>query len=199
MLLRILKSNSLLSSLLIPVIGLVFWWHNLQSPMPLDLSRANGAMPLYYLACHFIGNSNFWQVFLAFLLVVLNSFFLSQLGSAYIFLNKRSYIPGIVYLITVSALDTLHSFLPVHLATSFILISIYFIFDTFHRKIAISHTFNASFFLAIGSLIYLPVIALFPLIWISIFVLQKDDNWRLLAIPVLGFGIPWLFRGSIHF
>jgi Family of unknown function (DUF6427) len=199
MLLRILKSNSLISSLLIPVIALLFWLHNLQSPAPLDLSRANGGMPLYYLACHFLSNSNFWQVFLAFVLVVLNSLFLSQLGSTYIFLNKRSYLPGIVYLITVSSLVSLQAFLPVHLATSFVLIAIYFIFDTFHRKVAITHTFNASFFLAIGSLIYLPVIALFPLVWISIFVLQKDDNWRLLAVPVLGFGAPWLFMGVYSF
>ncbi len=193
MLLRILKSNTLFSPLLIPFIGILFWIHSLRSPVKLDLSLANGGMPLYYLIIHSIKNQDFWQVFMAFLLVILNSFFIAQLGSAFIFLKRRSYLPGIIYLITVSSFGVLHSFLPVHLATLFVLISIYFIFDTYHKKVEITYTFNASFFLAIASLFYLPVVVLFPLVWISIFVLQKDDNWRLLAVPILGFGVPWLF------
>ena len=193
MLLRILKSNTLLSALLIPVIGFFFWMHSLSAPVILDISLANGGMPLYYLAYHSFKDQNFWQVFFAFCLVVFNSFFIAQLGSSFLFLRKRSYLPGIIYLITVSAFQVLHALLPVHLATLFVLISIYFIFDTFHRKVEITYTFNAAFFLAIASLFYIPVVVLFPLVWISIFVLQKDDNWRLFAVPILGFGVPWLF------
>ena len=193
MLLRILKSNTLLSALLIPVIGFFFWMHSFRSPNIIDLSLANGAMPLYYLAYQTFKDQNFWQVFMAFCLVIFNSYFIAQLGSSFLFLRKRSYLPGIIYLITISAFKVLHALLPVHLATLFVLISIYFIFDTFHKRVEITYTFNASFFLAIASLFYFPVVVLFPLVWISIFVLQKDDNWRLLAVPILGFGVPWLF------
>ena len=193
MLLRILKSNTLFSALLIPLIGLLFWMHSFHSPGVLDLKLVNGAMPLYYLIYPIVKEQNFWQVIFAFCVVIFNSFFIAQMGSAFLFLKKRSYLPGIIYLITVSALQVMHALLPVHLATLFVLISIYFIFDTFHKKVEITYTFNAAFFLAIGSLFYLPVVVLFPLVWISIFVLQKDDNWRLLAVPVLGFGVPWLF------
>jgi len=193
MLLRILKSNTLFSALLIPLIGLFFWFHSFQHPGVMDFARVNGGMPLYYLVGRYLKDQNFWQVFFAFCLVIFNSFFIAQLGSAFIFLRKRSYLPGIIYLITVSSFQMLHVLLPAHLATLFVLISIYFIFDTYHKKVEITYTFNASFFLAIASLFYLPVIVLFPLVWISIFVLQKDDNWRLLAVPILGFGVPWLF------
>ena len=193
MLLRILKSNTLFSALLIPLIGFLFWIHSFQTATMVDLNLVNGAMPLYYLIFPFFKTQTFWQVFTAFIVVIFNSFFIAQMGSGFLFLKKRSYLPGIIYLITVSSLHELQAFLPVHLATLFVLISIYFIFDTFHKKVEITYTFNASFFLAIGSLFYLPVVVLFPLVWISIFVLQKDDNWRLLAVPVLGFGVPWLF------
>jgi hypothetical protein len=50
-----------------------------------------------------------------------------------------------------------------------------------------------------GALFYLPVITLFPLIWISIFVLQKSDNWRLLVIPLIGIALPWLLLWSFLF
>jgi len=193
MLLRILKSNTLFSALLIPFIGLLFWIHSFQKVTLVDLNLVNGAMPLYYLIYPLFKGQNFWQVFFAFCLVIFNSFFIAQIGSRFLFLKKRSYLSGIIYLITVSSLHVLQALLPVHLATLFVLISINFIFNTFHNKAEITLAFNAAFFLAIGSLFYLPVVLLFPLVWISIFVLQKDDNWRLLTVPILGFGLPWLF------
>ena len=193
MLLRILKSNKLFSILLIPVIGILLWMHSFQSPVSLDIKLANGAMPLYYLVYNLLQGEYFWQVFIAFCLVLINSFFIAQLGSSFLFLKKRSYLPGIIYLITVSSLQELHLLVPVHLATLCVLISIYFIFDTYHKPVEITFTFNASFFLAIASLFYLPALVLVPLVWIAIFVLQKSDNWRLLIVPFLGYGTPWLF------
>ena len=199
MLLRILKSNTLFSILLIPVIGILFWMHSFRSPALLDIKMANGAMPLYYLIYNFIKGWEFWQVLIAFFLVLINSFFVAQLGSMFLFLKKRSYLPGIIYLITVSSLQALHSLLPVHIATLLILLSIYFILDTYHKPVEITFTFNASFLLALASLVYLPSLVLFPLVWIAIFVLQKSENWRLLVVPILGFGAPWLFMWAYFF
>lgn len=199
MLLRILKSNTLFSLLLIPMIGVLFWIPSFRSPVHLDINQANGAMPLYYLVYNLMKEQNLWQVLIAFCLVIVNSFFVAQLSSSFLFLKKRSHLPGIIYLITVSSLNVLHSLLPAHLATLFVLIAIYFILDTYHKPIEITYTFNASFFLAIASLFYLPALILFPLVWIAIFVLQKSDNWRLLVIPILGFGAPWLFMWAFSF
>lgn len=199
MLLRILKSNTLFSSLLIPVTGILFWMHTFQSSGMIDFNQANGAMPLYTLFYHLLKGQGFWQVLFAFLLVLVNSFFIAQLGSSFLFIRNRSYLPGIIYLMTISSIDRLHALLPVHFAALFVLLSIYFILDTYHRPVEVTYTFNASFFLALASLFYLPAIVLFPLVWISIFVLQKNDNWRLLVVPVLGFGMPWLFMWAFSF
>ncbi len=199
MLLRIFKSNTIFSSLLIPLIGFLFWVHSLRTPALLDIKLANGAMPLYYLIFDFLKGQDFWQIFIAFCLVLINSFFVAQLGSSLLFVRKRSYLPGIIYLITVSSLQVLHALVPVHLATLCVLISIYFILNTYHNPNEITFTFNASFLLSVASLFYLPAVILFPLVWISIFVLQKNDNWRLLVIPVLGFGTPWMFLWAFSF
>jgi hypothetical protein len=199
MLLRVLKSNTLLSPLLILITGILLWMHSFQSPVLLDIKLANGAMPLYYLAYDLLKGQDFWQVFAAFCLVLINSFFVAQLGSTFLFLRKRSYLPGIIYLVTISSINELHSLVPVHFATLLVLISIYFILDTYHKPIEITYTFNASFFLALASLFYLPSLILFPLIWIAIFVLQKSENWRLLVVPILGFGAPWLFMWAYLF
>ena len=199
MLLRILKSNNLFSTLLIPSIGILFWMHSFQTSLLFDIQSANGAMPLYNLAYSLLKEQAFWQVFVGFFLVIINSYFVSILGSSFLFLRNRSYLPGILYLMTVSSIQSLHTLIPIHFATLFVLISIYFILDTYHRPVEISYTFNASFFMAIASLFYLPTLILFPLVWISTFILQKDDNWRLPIMPILGFGMPWLFMWTFSF
>ncbi len=199
MLLRILKSNTWLSSLLIPLSGGLLWMYNFNAPTLLDIQFANGAMPLYHLIFNLLTKQAFWQIFISFSLVILNSFFVAQLGSTFIFIKKRSYLPGILYILTISSLQELHAFLPVHIATLCVLLSLYFIFDTYHKPIEIAFTFNASFFLALASLFYLPALMLFPLVWIAIFVLQKSDNARLLVVPFLGFGVPWLFMWAYTF
>jgi hypothetical protein len=199
MLLRILKSNTPFSSLLIPAIGFLFWFQSLHSPQILNQNMVQGAMPLYYPFYHYLAGQGFWQVFIGFTLVVINSFFVAQIGSSFLILKKQSYLPGIIYLITVSSVKGLQALLPVHLATFFVLVSILFIFDTYHKKVEITYTFNASFFLALASLFYLPALVLVPLVWISIFVLQKEDNWRVLIIPTLGFSTPWLFMWTYSF
>jgi len=200
MLLRILKSNTLFSSLLIPVIGVLLWMPHFQLSEPMDIKMANGAMPLFYLVYNLLKEQDFWQIFIAFCLVIINSFFVAQLGSSFLFPRKRSYLPGIIYLVTVSSLHALHALVPVHLATLCVLIAIYFILDTYHNPaVEITYTFNASFFLALACMFYLPALTLFPLVWIAIFVLQKSDNWRLLVVPFLGFGAPWLIVWTFTF
>lgn len=193
MLFRILNSNALLSPLLIPLIGFLFWMGALHTPMVLAPELANTAMPVYLFIYNLLKDQAFLQVFIAFCLVVFNAFFIAQLGSSLLFLRKRSYLSGIVYLVTVSSFPTLHALLPIHLATTIVLISIYMTLSAYHQSDEITFTFNASFFLGMASLLYLPAIILLPLIWISIFVLQKGNNWRLLVIPAVGFCFPWLF------
>ena len=199
MLLKILKSNNLFSALLIPVIGVCFWMNTFQSPGNFEVNLINGKMPLYSMIYNLLKDHSSLQTVIAFFLVLTNSFLVSILGSSFLFLRERSFLPGIIYLITVSAVNHLHLFLPVHFATLFILITIYFILDTYHKPDEITYTFNASFFLSIASLFYLSSVVLLPLIWIAIFVLQKSDNWRLLIIPLLGFSTPWFFMWTFSF
>jgi len=156
-------------------------------------------MPLYVFFAKFFTGATIWPVLTGFLLVLLNALILSLLSYEFQFLQQRTFLPGIIYVATVSAFPSLQTFHPAYPATFFLLLSIYFIFSTYHRKNEISSTFNASFLLSIGALFYLPVVTLFPLIWISIFVLQKNDNWRLLVIPLIGITLPLLFLWSFLF
>ena len=199
MFLRLFNSKNVYSAILIPIIAFLFWMEPLKAPASLAVYPGEGMMPLYTFFAKFYTGSSIWPVLTGFILILLNSLILSMLSYEFQFLQHRTFLPGILYVSIVSSFPSLQTFHPVYPATLFVLISVYYIFSTYHRRNEISSTFNASFFLSIGALFYLPVLTLLPLIWISIFVLQKNDNWRLLVIPLIGISLPWLILWSFLF
>ncbi len=199
MFLRLFNSKNVYSAILIPIIAFLFWMEPLKAPASLAVYPGEGMMPLYTFFAKFYTGSSVWPVLTGFILILLNSLILSMLSYEFQFLQHRTFLPGILYVSVVSSFPSLQTFHPVYPATLFVLISVYYIFSTYHRRNEISSTFNASFFLSIGALFYLPVLMLLPLIWISIFVLQKNDNWRLLVIPLIGISLPWLILWSFLF
>jgi hypothetical protein len=199
MFLRLFNSKNVYSAILIPIVAFLFWMEPLKVPVALVVSPGEGMMPLYTFVAKYFTGSSIWPVFTGFVLILFNALIISLLSYEFQFLQHRTFLPGILYVSTVSSFPSLQTFHPVYPATLFVLISVYYIFSTYHRKKEISSTFNASFFLSIGALFYLPVITLLPLIWICIFVLQKSDNWRLLVIPLIGIALPWLLLWSFLF
>jgi len=199
MFLRLFNNKSVYSVILIPLVALLFWMEPLRVPISLVIAPGEGMMPLYLFFAKFFTGTTIWPVVAGFVLLLLNALILSLLSYEFQFLQHRTFLPGILYTSIVSSFPTLQTFHPVYPATFFVLVSVYFIFSTYHRKNEISSTFNASFLLSIGALFYLPVVILLPLIWISIFVLQKSDNWRLLVIPLIGIVLPWLLLWAFLF
>ena len=200
MLLKLIKNNNLFGTLLIPIVGVLFWMHGFQSAQNPDIIAKDSVMPLYYLLQDLLKSLNLWQYTRGFILVLVNSFIISKLSSSFLLFRKGSSLPGIIYIITISSIKALHTLHPVHIATFCILMAISYILNTYHQQRAeITFTFNASIFIALASLFYLPAAVLFPLIWISIFVLQKNDNWRLLVVPVMGFSAPWVLIWAVSF
>ena len=199
MLLKFIKGHDLLGLILFPLAGALFWFGSFVTPPGLTSFAEDGVMPLYALVMNLLRSFPFWQVMSGFLLVLLNSFFITRICSSFVLFKKGSRLPGFLYLLIISSWKGLQTIHPVHLAALCILISFFYIFQTYQKDLEISFTFNASFFLALASLFYLPAAILLPLIWISIFILQKSDNWRLLLVPLFGFIVPWLFVFSIAF
>ncbi|MCE1197805.1 MAG: DUF6427 family protein [Marinilabiliales bacterium] len=196
MFLRIFNSKSVYSVILIPLVAFLFWMEPLKQPVALPPLQGEGMMPLFvFWSSYYVGHP-LASVLTGFILLLLNAIVISLLSYEFQFLPHRTFLPGVLYVSIISSFPSLQTFHPVYPATLFVLLSVYYIFLTYHRKREISSTFNASFFLSVAALFYLPVVTMIPLIWISIFVLQKNDNWRLLVIPLIGFTIPWLFLWS---
>jgi len=199
MLLRLFNSKNVISAVLIPLTAYLFWINALKTPASLNVVPGEGMMPLFSLIAHFYAVKTIWTTLTGFILLILNALILSLLSYEFQFLQYRTFLPGVLYVGIVSSFPPMLAFHPAYPATLFVLLAVYFIFSTYRRTKEITSTFNASFFLSVGALFYLPVVTLFPLIWISIFVLQKNDNWRLLVIPLIGISLPWLLLWAFLF
>ena len=162
MFLRLFNSKNVYSAILIPLVAFLFWMEPLKVPVTLVVIPGEGMMPLYTFFAKFFISSSIWPVFTGFLLTLLNALILSLLSYEFQFLQHRTFLPGILYVAIVSSFPSLQTFHPVYPATLFVLLAVYYIFSTYHRKNEISSTFNASFLLSVGALFYLPVITLLP-------------------------------------
>ena len=145
MLLRIFNSKNVYSAILIPIVAFLFWMEPMKVPTTLVIQQGEGMMPLYIFFAKFFSGATIWPVLTGFLLVLLNALILSLLSYEFQFLPHRTFLPGIIYVSTVSSFPSLQTFHPAYPATLFLLLSIYYIFSTYHRKYEISSTFNASF------------------------------------------------------
>jgi hypothetical protein len=199
MLLRFIKNSNLFGTLLIPIAGVLFWMQGFKTLNNISSATEESVMPLYYIVQGLFKGLILWQVLAGFILVILNSLLIARISNSFLSFKKGSSLPAIIYVITISSIKTLQTLHPVHVATLCIIIAIYYIFDTYQKRVDIAFTFNAGFFIAAASMFYFPAVILFPLIWISIFVLQKSDNWRLLIVPVLGFCVPWFLLWAVSF
>ena len=199
MVLKFLKSNQIAHLILIPLAGILLWLPGLIHPESFRFFAGEADMPLYRITGAYLQKLPFLSVFVGLAVVVVSAFFINQISTRFQFLRSRSGLPGIIYLLTVSAFPSMHTLHPVHLASLFVFLAIISIFDTYHQSNTIPDTFNAAFFLSVGSLFYFPTIFLFPITWISIAVLQKGDNWRLLFIPLVGFVVPWFIAAGVYY
>ena len=199
MVLKFLKSNQIAHLILIPLAGILLWLPGLIHPESFRFFAGEADMPLYRITGAYLQKLPFLSVFVGLAVVVVSAFFINQISTRFQFLRSRSGLPGIIYLLTVSAFPSMHTLHPVHLASLFVFLAIISIFDTYHQSNTIPDTFNAAFFLSVGSLFYFPTIFLFPITWISIAVFQKGDNWRLLFIPLVGFVVPWFIAAGVYY
>ena len=145
MFLRLFNSKSVYSVILIPLVAFLFWIEPLGTPAPLVVTPGEGMMPLFAFFVKLFSGNPLWPVLTGFIMVLLNAVILSLLSYEFQFLPHRTFLPGILYVGIVSSFPSLQTFHPVYPATFLVLLSVYFIFSTYHRKNEISSTFNASF------------------------------------------------------
>jgi hypothetical protein len=138
------------------------------------------------------------NVFAAGVLIFIQAILLNHLISYYNLLGKPTFLPALMY-ITVSSLFTPFLILSAPLLCNFLVIGmLYKLLGLYKTNDAKSIAYDLGMIVALGSLIYLPFIYLFLIIWIAL-VIFKPFDWREWIAGIMGYITIFFFLAVFYY
>ncbi len=138
------------------------------------------------------------NLFFATLLTLAQALLLNKIVNEYNLLGKPSFLPALMY-VTGSSLLMHFLVLTPALICNFLVIWMLSKFLSIHRKeSALSTMFDLGIIIALGTLIYLPFVAMMLLLWISL-IIYRAFNWREWIAGILGFVTIYFFIAVAYY
>jgi len=138
------------------------------------------------------------NLFAAALLVFIQALLLNNLVNNYNLLGKPTFLPALMY-VTVSSLFTPFLVLTPPLFCNFLVIWMLFkLLGLYKSKDSKSTAYDLGLIVATGSIVYLPFIYFFLLIWIGL-IIFRPINWREFAAAIIGYISVFFFLAVYYF
>jgi len=139
-----------------------------------------------------------YNILLAAVIVFIQSLLVNRLVNHFNLLGKPTFLPALMY-ITASALFKSFLVLSPPLICNFLIIWMLFkLFSFYKSNDAKSAAYDLGMMVAIGSVIYLPFIYLFLVLWIALFIF-RPFNWREVVASVIGYATIFFFLAVYYF
>ncbi len=139
-----------------------------------------------------------FNVLLASVMVFIQAMLLNHLCGHFNLLGKPTFLPALMY-ITISSLFMPFLTLSSPLICNFLLIGmLYKLLSLYKGADAKSTTYDLGMIVAIGSLIYLPFIYFFLIIWIAL-IIFKPFNWREWVAGIMGYATIFFFLAVFYY
>jgi Family of unknown function (DUF6427) len=199
MLLRIFKGTGPGVIFLIIIILLAIWVSAIlnQRLHPRFIYESD-PMPLYGFVKILINNSHNLGVILSFLLVSLMAFLMVNFNTTVFFINERTFLPAVFYVLLGGFFPDQQLLNPVIPASIFLMLAIMRIMDGYHKTGTAYNYFDAGILISTGSLFYANLIWFGFLVIIGI-ALLRTGNAKEIVISVLGLLAPYLITFGIYY
>jgi hypothetical protein len=192
MLLRFFRSTSAPVILFIPFLGFLLWLPSFLSTPDSVFFFDKAPMPLYKFITDIIPAQSLMARLFTFALVVIQGFLLVRLNTRFIFINNRTYLPVLFFILITTAIPDLQRLNPVIFSGFFLVLALEKIFDSYGNNELAYDYFIAAFYLSIGALFYPFLIFFMFTIWISL-ALLRPFRWREWLFTLIGFALPVFF------
>ncbi|MBK7709990.1 MAG: hypothetical protein IPJ37_02720 [Bacteroidales bacterium] len=199
MLLRIFKGNNPGVIVLISVIFIAVWINAFIHPSDVSASQFyTDPMPLFGLLSSLAGKSSLPGVIISSALVILISFLLVNFNTTSFFINERTYLPALLYILASGFFPEYQSLNPALPASILLMLAIIRIIDGYRKPGVGSNFFDAGLLISTGSLFYA------NLIWFGCLVIIGIALIRTVSIPevflaLLGLITPYLITFGIYY
>jgi hypothetical protein len=199
MFLRIFKGTGPGVIFLIFVTLVAVWINALLHPhVSPDVIYETQPMPLYGLLKMLVNNHQSLGVILAFLMVSVLSILLVYFNTSVFFINERTFLPALFYILIGGLFPEFQVLNPVLPATIFLILSIIRIMDGYHITGTAYSFFDAGILIGMGSLFYANLIW-FGLLLIIAIILLRTGNLKELVISLAGLLTPFLITFGIYY
>lgn len=155
-------------------------------------------MPLYALLQKLPGSSHLLGVVISFSLVSLVAFLLVYFNTSVFFINERTFLPALIYILLGGLFPETQVLNPVLPASIFLMVAIIRIMDGYRKPGTAYNFFDAGILISIGSLFYADLIWFGLLVIIGI-ALLRTGNIVEIAISVLGLITPYLIVFGVYY
>ena len=199
MLLRLFKGNSPAIIFLIAVTFIALWISVFIHPVNVSSSQNDtNSMPLYGLLKQLIGKNYHVGVFISFSIVTVIAFLLVNFNITSYFINERTYLPSLLYILSGGVFPQCQYLNPVLPASLLLMFAMIRIMDGYRRTGVAYSFFDAGILIGTGSLFYANLIW-FGLLLIIGIVLLKTVNIAEIAVSILGLLTPILLTFGLYY
>jgi len=198
MIFNIIRNREVQTVIFLPVVFLAFWFKTFSTGSIYAFTGTG--MPVYELLTNwdFLRNFQWVRTVLSILILLFIFVQLYRINYNYIIFEDKSFAPSFLYLILFSVYQGNQDLNPALLASIPFIHVIFCLFASVRKNYAVSNFFEAAFALSLASLIYFPILYLFPLFIIALIVL-RPVIWREWLIWIVGIITPYLLLFSIEY
>lgn len=188
MVIRIFKTNQVIANAFLLLLSILLWIPGYFVVVKINLPN--------YSLFNFFGA---WllempslQVFITSVLIGLQAIFLNHIVNEEKLIKGNSHLVGLFFVVLNAAASLLLSINPIVLVNFFVLGVMYFFFKLYTLTNAKSFLFNAGLLIGLGSLIFSPLLVLFPLLWIVLSYL-RTPSIKDFFITLFGVVLPFIY------
>jgi hypothetical protein len=155
-------------------------------------------MPLYGLLKDFAIKSALAGTIASFVMVLLMAFMLVSFNTTEFFINERTFLPSIVYVLLTGVFPSCQELNPVLPAALLLMIAMRRIMDAYRKNGTAYNFFDASLLIGIGSLLYANLIW-FGILSIIGIALLRTGNVKEILLAILGLITPPAITAGIYY
>lgn len=196
MFIKTFKKNYTMQIILIILLPLILWIPAFMSSP--EVIKTNYDAPFYNLIYNALSSSRLFCTILAFFLVLAQGILINIIFSNNQLSSRNTLLPGFIYILLLSANYNSMTFSSVLIFNTFVIIGVYFLFKSFDRNEGLDEIYNASLFICLAFLTYIPSIILILWIFLS-FLNYRFYKWRYWLISFFGFLTPIIFILAYYF
>jgi hypothetical protein len=196
--LRLFKGTSPGVILIIITLAVAFWVVSLNHPGTHQFHTVLYPMPLQSLLSSLFGSSAFLPLLISLVMVLIIASLLVSFNTGSFFINERTFLPAIVYIILSSLIPYQAEFNPVLPATLLMIFAFIRITASYRQAGTSYNYFDAALLISTGSLLYANLMWFGILLFVGIYTL-RNINLQETGIAIIGLITPYALLYGVYY